>query len=230
MKHTQTHSAQGTNHHPLFSGPVCEWDFYGRGGGRHRCVLRHAAVTEGNHHHPFLISLLEIFLSLSFGCSLLPFWCFVLFFFFLHPHFHIYFAFHLLKLSLTLFFLMLQSFMTAALIKIFFHSFLLLYPLAPSPSPSPSSSSSFATVCLVSSFFTILSCHFPICCGLPEFPLHLFCLFPFSHLFTGPIPSAAKAAADADNVNDHQHTHTHTHTLTSSNRVCVPSASESSVV
>lgn len=27
MKHTQTHSARGTNHHRLFSGPVCEWDF-----------------------------------------------------------------------------------------------------------------------------------------------------------------------------------------------------------
>lgn len=28
MKYTQTHSARGTNHHRLFSGPVCEWDFF----------------------------------------------------------------------------------------------------------------------------------------------------------------------------------------------------------
>lgn len=53
--HTHTHSTRGANHRRLFSGPVCEWDFYGRGGGRHRCICRHAAATPEKHHHPILI-------------------------------------------------------------------------------------------------------------------------------------------------------------------------------
>ena len=92
VKNTSTHSAQGTNHHCLFSGPVCEWDSYGRGGGgggRHRCICRHVDATQRNisyqfslfffsfHHlETFLFAALQIFfffnrLQFSFSFHLL---------------------------------------------------------------------------------------------------------------------------------------------------------------
>lgn len=75
MKCTQSHSAQGTNHHRLFSGPVCEWDFYGRGRVRHHCICRHTATPgkkmnkSPSHSFPSI----EIFLSLSVERLLLIF-------------------------------------------------------------------------------------------------------------------------------------------------------------
>lgn len=47
MKHTHRHSVRRTNHQPLFSGPVCEWDFHGReGGGGRRQEAGSAAFVE----------------------------------------------------------------------------------------------------------------------------------------------------------------------------------------
>lgn len=72
--HTHTHnkahihSAQGTNHHRLFSGPVCEWDFYGRGGGRHLCVVGMQLLQ-----HPVLF----FFSSTSSNISLIFSLCFI---------------------------------------------------------------------------------------------------------------------------------------------------------
>lgn len=113
--HTHTHnkahihSAQGTNHHRLFSGPVCEWDFYGRGGGRHLCVVGMQLLQ-----HPVLIFFppqAQIFLSFSLCVSFLMLWLFWLFLILQHH------SFPLLELSLTLFifFWMVQLDVTAAL-------------------------------------------------------------------------------------------------------------------
>lgn len=65
----------GANHSLLFSGPVCEWDFYereGGGGGREeRCICRHADTTVGGYQ-----------LQIMFFYSIFP------------PSFHFHHTFH----------------------------------------------------------------------------------------------------------------------------------------
>lgn len=181
MKCTQAHSAQGTNHHRLFSGPVCEWDFYGRGRVRHHCICRHAAAPEEKKNpHPLLFHLLKYF-SLFQLLSVAAFnfcnKCYRLYFFSC-PCFH--FSFCLLKLSLILFVLVffLSKNLKKAFSMIFFH----FSPDIPSSSPS-------SLVCLIYIFFNLPSYHSPIYCRTAGFTTASFCLSPYPCLLV--IPSNA---------------------------------------
>lgn len=78
VKCTQTHRAQGTNHHRLFSGPVCEWDFFFTGedeSGAAPVFVGMQLLHRGKHHHPILIfsSCWNISLTFCWLLSLLNF-------------------------------------------------------------------------------------------------------------------------------------------------------------